>query len=190
MRDSKQLLDYCLRKYRGIIYYPRTGLWRVRIAADNKHYFIGDYENPDLGLAHRTAVKNYHKTHPDIPIAEIKKILFPPIKRHVLALTKLRIAMLNAYGPFCHCCKEAHLDFLTLEHINGDGADHRRTVGNRSESVLIDLRKRGWPQDGYTVLCMNCNWGSRKKGICPHNVVQRIPYPSSEKVAEGRHTTV
>lgn len=79
---------------------------------------------------------------------------------------KLRQEMLNAYGRKCVCCGEIYEAFLTLDHIGGGGKAHRATVGNGL--VYRDLRKRGWPKEGFQILCMNCNWAIRFGGICPH----------------------
>jgi hypothetical protein len=78
-----------------------------------------------------------------------------------------RAELLAAYGGKCTCprCPETNSAFLTLEHVNGDGSQHRRDVGSHS---YADLRRRGFPQGDYTLLCMNCNHGSRFTGICPH----------------------
>lgn len=80
---------------------------------------------------------------------------------------RLRDAMLDAYGRSCACCGESHVEFLTLEHVNRDGSLHRKKVGGGANTYR-DLRDRGWPKDGYKVLCMNCNWGMRRGGVCPH----------------------
>ena len=80
---------------------------------------------------------------------------------------RLKHAMLRAYGPVCSCCGEDREPFLTLEHLNRDGSKHRKRVGGGANTCR-DLRNRGWPQEGYTVLCMNCNWATRFGGICPH----------------------
>jgi hypothetical protein len=79
----------------------------------------------------------------------------------------LRAGMLAAYGGVCACCGEDREPFLTLDHSNRDGAEHRRSVGG-SNSILVDLRNRGWPKDGYRILCMNCNWATRYGKECPH----------------------
>ena len=83
------------------------------------------------------------------------------------AWNRLRQEMLSAYGRECACCGESEEAFLTLEHMNGDGSQHRKEVGGGSNSYR-DLKRRGWPQDGFCVLCMNCNWAKRRSGICPH----------------------
>jgi hypothetical protein len=83
------------------------------------------------------------------------------------AALDLRQELIEAYGGRCTCprCPETSQAFLTLEHINGTGKAHRDVVGSHA---YADLRKRGWPQDGYTLLCWNCNLASRLTGVCPH----------------------
>lgn len=34
--------------------------------------------------------------------------------------------------------------------------------------VYADLRRRGWPQEGYRLLCWNCNAMTRYGRTCPH----------------------
>lgn len=88
-------------------------------------------------------------------------------KRH---WASLKAEMISAYGGACSCCGESESAFLSLEHLNGDGAEHRASLGGASK-VWADLKKRGWPKDGYTVLCFNCNLGKRcNGGICPHQM--------------------
>ncbi len=80
---------------------------------------------------------------------------------------KLRTELLAAYGGKCACpkCPEGNPAFLTLEHVGGGGGEHRRQVGSHA---YADLRRRGFPQEGYALLCWNCNSASRFTGVCPH----------------------
>lgn len=83
---------------------------------------------------------------------------------------KLRDEVLAAYGGICACCGETERAFLQIDHINGDGAAHRRTL----KRVKLDawLRQNGYPP-GFQVLCCNCNFGRHlNSGICPH--LQRV----------------
>jgi hypothetical protein len=73
--------------------------------------------------------------------------------------------IVKAYGGFCQCCGETEMKFLTLEHVNRDGKAHRAKF---KANVYYDLMKRGFPQEGYTILCMNCNWATRYGQTCPH----------------------
>lgn len=89
------------------------------------------------------------------------------------ARVALKAEMIAAYGGCCSCCGESETTFLTLEHLNGDGREHRAAAGT-TDRMLLDLKRRGWPTDKYTVLCFNCNMGkSVNGGICPHQVVVR-----------------
>lgn len=74
------------------------------------------------------------------------------------------------YGSICTCCGENDRRFLTLEHLNRDGQEHRKRVGSMNRVACFnDLKRRGWPREGYTVLCFNCNLGkAHNKGTCPH----------------------
>jgi hypothetical protein len=67
----------------------------------------------------------------------------------------------------CSCCGEKMLGFLTIDHVNNDGAVHRKTV--KSGVVFYCwLKNNGFPA-GFQILCYNCNCGRAKNhGICPH----------------------
>ena len=74
------------------------------------------------------------------------------------------------YGTVCACCGEANPIFLTLDHINNDGAEHRKSMGGRSGYNLHrQVVANNFPS-GFQILCYNCNCGrARNNGICPHN---------------------
>lgn len=77
---------------------------------------------------------------------------------------KLKLEVFTAYGGLsCSCCGDTHIEFLSLDHINNDGAVHRSKINN----VYRSLRKNGYPP-GYQVLCCNCNWAKYAYGECPH----------------------
>lgn len=79
----------------------------------------------------------------------------------------LRREVIAAFGGACTCCHEAIFEFLTLEHLNNDGAAHRRQVGKNAQAQLLDIKKRGFPPE-YTVLCFSCNLAKGIHGTCPH----------------------
>lgn len=80
---------------------------------------------------------------------------------------KIKTEMVEAYGGKCSCCGETEFDFLTLEHLNRDGKAHRDEVG-QGIAIWRDLKRRGWPKEGYTIYCWNCNMATSRGAICPH----------------------
>lgn len=80
----------------------------------------------------------------------------------------LKVEVMDAYGGKCACCGESTLEFLTIDHVNGDGHEHRKSVG-KGKNIYRDIKRQGFPQDGrYQVLCFNCNIALGFYGYCPH----------------------
>jgi hypothetical protein len=73
----------------------------------------------------------------------------------------------GGYYPSCNCCSENSLDFLTLDHINNDGAAHRKEHKLKGAKIYYWLKSRGYPS-GFQVLCWNCNASKGLFGECPH----------------------
>ena len=87
---------------------------------------------------------------------------------------ELKQQAFNAYGgPVCACCGETHIEFLTIDHIAGNGNEHRKQVGNGGKSTVLHhwLREHGYPP-GFRVLCFNCNCSLGAFGYCPHGNVK------------------
>lgn len=89
----------------------------------------------------------------------------------------LKELVFDAYGgPVCACCGETEVKFLTIDHINGDGADHRRQMKEEHGYVVEIyrwLKNNNFPR-GFQVLCWNCNCSKAHYGICPHEVERRL----------------
>jgi len=103
-------------------------------------------------------MKQWRKNHPDAATKYTEKL-----KRSILV----------HYGdnpPQCACCGETEIKFLTIDHINNDGAKHRKIfrLNRGGKSLYCWIKRNGFPE-GFQVLCYNCNCGRyRNKGICPH----------------------
>jgi hypothetical protein len=79
---------------------------------------------------------------------------------------RMQDAAIDAYGGFCACCGETERTFLQIDHVNDDGAEHRRMI--KGARLAPWLRKNGYPE-GFRVLCANCNFGRHiNGGACPH----------------------
>jgi len=71
---------------------------------------------------------------------------------------KARLAAMKNYSPDL-CCQEcgfdSHLSALSIDHIDGNGANHRRELNGKN--IVYWLKDNSYP-DGFQVLCMNCNF--------------------------------
>lgn len=77
--------------------------------------------------------------------------------------------------PFCACCGENDFGFLTLDHINNDGAEWRRqNKSARSGFALYSWLKRNGFPGGLQVLCWNCNSARGALSKCPHDTQFQI----------------
>lgn len=83
-------------------------------------------------------------------------------------------------GVWCHCCDEQDIHFLTIDHINGGGREHRRQIGNGG-TIYAWLKKHGYPV-GYQVLCYNCNCAKGFYGECPHETKRKNLTASTSSV--------
>jgi hypothetical protein len=82
----------------------------------------------------------------------------------------------KAYGGYkCHCCGETNKFFLTIDHINNNGAKHRKEIGKTRELYLW-LKRNNYPS-GFRILCFNCNAGRHiNGGVCPHKMNELLPF--------------
>lgn len=75
---------------------------------------------------------------------------------------EIKIEVLTYYGNgklACIKCGFNNVDALSIDHINGNGGNHRNVIGN---SIYSWLRARNYP-DGYQTLCMNCQYIKREE---------------------------
>lgn len=127
----------------------------------------------------KTKISHYERTRPE---QRARQLVYQRANRERLYAynakwsrernAALRAEMLAAYGAACACCGERQRLFLDLDHVENDGAEHRREVGNNTQ-VMVQLRAQGWPRGRFQLLCCNCNQGkARNGGVCPHANVQ------------------
>ena len=136
-------------------------------------------------IAWRSVHPDYDKVwraaHPGYQAAAAKKVRskYTPEKRQKAVEyrrtwnAKLRSDVLEAYGDECACCGENEPKFLSIDHPNNDGAEHRRRIGvNSGFHFYLWLRREGFPE-GFQVLCHNCNQAKGSYGQCPHEEAVR-----------------
>lgn len=81
---------------------------------------------------------------------------------------RLKLAVIAEYGGRCVCCGESEPMFLTIDHIYGGGASHRREIGGGSNTLYKFLKRNNYPKDDFQLLCFNCNCAKGFYGVCPH----------------------
>ena len=77
-----------------------------------------------------------------------------------------RLEAIARYGGKCSCCGETALEFLAMDHIDGGGSRHRRSL---QWHLYEWLKRQGFPP-GFRVLCHNCNLSRGYYGFCPHEI--------------------
>ncbi len=59
-------------------------------------------------------------------------------------------------GDKCALCGEPKVECLHLDHIHGEGYQHRLKRGHKG--IYIDVIAEIIPKEKYRILCSNCNW--------------------------------
>ena len=127
--------------------------------------------------AHREDAKEYDKSYRE---AHIEKLIEYKHNWYLANREKnrnysrnARLKVLQHYSgnetPYCECCGENTYEFLSLDHTNGDGAEHRRKLGTGGDRTYRWIIKNDFP-DGFRVLCYNCNLSHGFNGYCPHQL--------------------
>lgn len=128
---------------------------------------------------------NKDKYHRDPEASRTRQLLHR--KKHAERVTqqklsryrKLKLEVFAAYGNKCMCCEEGIQEFLSIDHINNDGAEHRRSLfsgkAGSTPQLYAWLKRNGFPKENFQLLCMNCNHAkSRCGGICPHKFLVEV----------------
>ena len=80
-----------------------------------------------------------------------------------------KLELVKAYGGKCVCCGESRIEFLTIDHVEGGGRKQRKEKKLHGTQFYHWLRARGFPKEGYRLLCYNCNCSRGHLGYCPHD---------------------
>ena len=104
---------------------------------------------------------------------EARRKKYPPMNKEQRAesrrrkRTALRRNAIEAYGGACACCQETTYEFLTIDHINGGGRQHRISLNG---NFYRWLNRNNFP-GGFQVLCYNCNCCKGAYGACVHTSI-------------------
>ncbi len=89
----------------------------------------------------------------------------------------LKKRVIDGYGGKCQCsgCNETRFQFLTLDHVNNDGAEQRRKLGSKEigSALYQRLIAQDFPKE-YQLLCYNCNCAKGFYGECPHTAENKL----------------
>lgn len=87
---------------------------------------------------------------------------------------KIRDRVLKHYGNKCVCCGISENKFLAMDHVNGNGNQHRLSIcGHKKMRIHSWLIKNNFP-DNFQILCHNCNMAKGIYGVCPHRENKQV----------------
>ena len=81
---------------------------------------------------------------------------------------RIRERVIAKYGGRCVCCEETIFQFLSFDHKNGRGRQHRETMIETGQKFMLWLDKNPIQPD-IQILCHNCNQSFGHYGFCPHH---------------------
>jgi hypothetical protein len=93
------------------------------------------------------------------------------LDRQMEITQELKKEVYDNLGRSCACCGETEPEFLVVDHVKGNGAQHRKdTKALGGQAIYRAIKKEGFPKDSYQILCHNCNWskGTGPEGMCVH----------------------
>jgi len=192
---SRQLLNYANNKYE-VLYWYSDGLMKCGICGEDHIEFLCLDHIEDGGADHRREIGagggrihqyllrnlfpegyqvlcnncNYLKEYNRVQNKD-KSQSIHAIRVRTQRL-KLRLQTLYRYSNGlmkCECCGEEDDRLLTIDHINGGGKQHFKD--NNIKNLCEYLHYKHYPEDGYRVLCWNCNKSHGQYGYCPHGTV-------------------
>lgn len=79
---------------------------------------------------------------------------------------RLRQQIISAYGGACNCCGVTIPEWLQIDHINNDGAEHRKALKSTRTTIYAWLRRNNYPKDNFQLLCGGCHHAKTCNGKC------------------------
>lgn len=161
-RLIKREKECSLCKKTGLNFYLYNLSWCVDCARKKSRIKSIKYWNKNKLESNKHSLENYYKHRKSYRLQYKKR--WEEIKKRIF----------EKYGGYqCICCKETNPYFLTMDHINGGGTKHRKSLKGGGMYLYRWILKNNFPP-GFQIMCMNCNFGKgqnfRKNGInkCPH----------------------
>ena len=130
-------------------------LWRKDLSKSRLKSRINSAEKYRKSPGYRERAKQRAKRWRDNNPEKRREI----VRRHDENLKNAVINVLTNGEGTCRWCGQGDQDVLTIDHINNDGAEHRKAFGGRvfgGRALYNWLVKNDYPE-GFQVLCFNCN---------------------------------
>ena len=123
-----------------------------------KTEFYSNKRKPDgLGTACKVCAKQQGREHRNRHPERV-------YLRELAAKNELKHEVFSQYcdeGVKCKRCGFSDLRALTIDHIDGNGNQHRKSIGRNSGCTFYRwLKQQAYPE-GFQVLCMNCQFIKR-----------------------------
>lgn len=93
----------------------------------------------------------------------------------------LRLEVIVAYGEACRCCGLSVHKYLQLDHIENDGAEHRKEISGEQRGGMYAWAKRNKFPDRLQLLCANCHQAKTTHGGCSledHEMMHKAVIPN------------
>lgn len=85
-------------------------------------------------------------------------------RRHI----RERIAVIEMYGGKCKFCPCTQYEYLTLDHVQGDGKQHRLEIASKYRTVYdYLLRENIIDHTRFRLLCWNCHMALTRYNVAP-----------------------
>ncbi len=113
---------------------------------------MGKPKNPEY-------FKKYYREHR----ADLIKYETEKYRQHKLEVYRL-------LGNKCSCCGLSEVSCLQIDHINNDGADHRKSLNGGTRIYRYILTHYDTDKDRFQLLCGNCHNSKTQLGQCYHKL--------------------
>ena len=160
--------DQCYAHRRKATKHKTRGFRRARVDYDCKECIKASRKSPKA--AKRRRARNKKRYQEDLDFRRAKKVseairyradperFKKRARDHRLNDKRKALAHYSlTEHPSCTLCGEDDLRFLCLDHVEGNGAEHRRKDPSVKPNPYLWARKNEFPPI-FRTLCHNCNW--------------------------------
>jgi hypothetical protein len=109
---------------------------------------------------HVKKVKDEWRKNNKEKVAEYDRRLYERLKLEILSYYQSDLECHGIDGKGCPSkCEDIRC--LTLDHINGNGTNHRKELNRQGKGIYQWIKIKNYPPE-FQVLCYNCNCGIKR----------------------------